>query len=227
MRTLLTPLEFIQHTPVTKDFPATKLCKIIEASEALWFSKCDLGDEFYDALVADLTPIPANIKEWNPLTTYAIDAYAMYYGTLLKSLANANTVDPCTDEDGLSWELVPKFETECVNDFWYSIALAESYRIAAENVTLFTYELSGKGITKYSEEFRQNSSGVITVERGERVDYQKALYLQADRFYEAMLLRLKKSYEDCEILALAKYVVELCNTCPPVARASRRIFYKV
>ncbi len=228
MKTLLSALELIQYTPVTKDFPPTKVCRLIEASEALWFNQCDLGDEFYEALVADLTEIPSNLKEWSALTTYALNDVTLYYGTPIKSLAANNTVDPCTDENHEAWEIVPKFQTECVNDFWGSIALAESYKIVADNLTIFTYELSGKGVTKYSEEFRQNTSGVITVDRGERTDYQRALYKQSDKFYEAMLLKLSKKYETCPILAKAVYVSEtLCGTnCPPPAKNSRRIFYR-
>lgn len=225
MTTLLSALELIQKSPLSKDFPPSKICPIIEASEELIFESCALGAAFYGALIEDLTEIPANLKEWSATKTYAINDVVTYYGVVIKSKIGTNVVNPCEDVDETAWEIVPKFQTACVNDFWPLLSLYLSYHIVGENVTVFTYHLGGKGTTKYSEEFRQNTSGLVTVERGERVDYTNAITRLADKYYNAVLLRLKKKYLDCPILATATYVADLCADCAPVNR-TRRIYYK-
>lgn len=225
MKTLLSALELIQKSPLSKDFPPSKVCPIIESSEELIFDSCALGSNFYAALIADLSPIPANVKEWSAVKTYSMDDVVTYYGVAIKSQINSNIVNPCEDELGDAWQIVPKFQTCCVNDFWPLLSLYLSYHIVGENVTVFTYHLGGKGTTKYSEEFRQNTSGLVTVERGERVDYTNAITRLADKYYNAVLLRLKKKYLDCPILATATYVADLCADCAPVNR-TRRIYYK-
>ncbi len=225
MKTLLSALELIQKSPLSKDFPPSKVCPIIEASEELIFDSCALGSNFYAALIADLSPIPANVKEWSAVKTYSMDDVVTDYGVAIKSQINSNIVNPCEDELGDAWQIVPKFQTCCVNDFWPLLSLYLSYHIVGENVTVFTYHLGGKGTTKYSEEFRQNTSGLVTVGRGERVDYTNAITRLADKYYNAVLLRLKKKYLDCPILATATYVADLCADCAPVNR-TRRIYYK-
>lgn len=229
MKTLLSALEFIQLSTVTKDFPPSKICSLIEAEEYAWFEKCSLGLDLYDALLDNLKEIPSNLDEWSALGTYQDTDFVRYYGVILKSKIDSNTVDPCTDRDETAWEIHQKFETTCVNSFWKSIAIALSYRIAADNATLLAYEMSGKGIMKYSEEFRQNTTGIISTDRGERVDYQNALQRQADKYYNTMISKLVRMYEkdntSCDILFKATHIQNLCNTCAP-DRTSRRIHYR-
>lgn len=225
MKTLLSALELIQKSPLSKDFPPSKICPIIEASEELIFESCALGSAFYMALIDDLTEVPCNLKEWSPVKTYDVDDVVTYYGVVIKSQISENIVNPCEDTEFCAWEIVPKFKTDCVNEFWPLLSLFLSYHIVGENVTIFTYHLGGKGTTKYSEEFRQNATGIVTVERGELSDYRNSLMKLADKYYNAVLLRIKNKYKTCSVLATATYVADLCNDCKPVNR-TRRIFYK-
>jgi len=220
MKTLLTALELIRHSPLTKDFPPSKLCPIIEAAEESIFEDCALGVDLYEALLDALTDVPANTKEWNVARIYAQGDIATYYGTVIKSLTDNNSLNPCVS----GWEVVPKFTSECINEFWCKLRLYLSYFIVAENVTILTYELGGKGTTKWSDDFRQNTSGIITVERGERVDFQNAIHKMAEKYYRGILRYLERNNETCPILKNASYVKDLCTRCEPISR-TRRIKY--
>lgn len=221
---LLTALEIIKSSPLTKDFPPSKLCPIIEDEEYLWFENCALGIPLYNALVDKLTPIPDNIQAWKKSKTYTTNDHVSYYGSLLKATKPNVVVDPCEDTDN-SWAEVPKFVDTCLNNFWKTIRVALSYRIVADNVTIFTYELSGKGSTKYSEDFRNNATGNITVERGERYDLQNAISLKADKFYNALLSRLLVAAETCETLKLATYYQQSCGDKCLTKNTTKRIHF--
>ena len=108
---ILTPLEFIQTSPVTKDFPPTEVCALIDTEELLWYDECELGIGLYDALKDDLTVIPDTTAEWSRHKAYAIDDMVTYYGALLRSKTASNNTEPCLDVDKLHWEILPKFKT--------------------------------------------------------------------------------------------------------------------
>lgn len=220
---MLTALELIRKAPVSKDFPPTKICPIIEASESEIFESCALGVDFYEALLEDLVD-NTGVSKYNPATSYSVDAKVDYYGAILKSKINTNTTDPCQDTLGTAWEVVPKFQTECVNDIWHTMSLFLAYRITAENTTIWTYNLGAKGTTKYSDDFRQNTTGLVTVDRGERVDFASSVHKQSEKFLDSLLRKIERKYETCEILALSKYVSDLCAKCKPTK--VRRISYR-
>jgi hypothetical protein len=222
---ILTPLEFIQISPVTKDFPPTEVCALIDTEELLWYDECELGIGLYDALKDDLTEIPETTAEWSRHKSYAIDDVVTYYGALLKSKTASNTVEPCLDSDGINWEILPKFKTPCVQQSWKHIALAFSYRLLSLNLVTLTYKISAKGTTKYSDDFRQNTSGLVTVERGERHDLQQSIDMSADRYYMAMIKHLKRVAPTCTVLQAASFYEASCDDCKP-KNSGRRIAYR-
>ncbi len=222
---LLTPIEFINIAPITKDFPPSEVCSLIETEELIWYDECDLGVGLYDALVENLTPIPAGTGEWSRNTTYAIDNVVTYYGAMLKSKVNSNVVEPCLDVAGTHWEILPKFQDACVNKAWRHISLAFSYKLLSLHLVTITYKISGKGTTKYSDDFRQNTSGLITVDRGERHDLQQSIDMAAERYYAACLKHLNRIAETCVTVQAGTFFEKSCNNCKP-QNSGRRIAYR-
>lgn len=223
MSSLMTPIEFIKVSTLTKDFPPTDICSIIEIEEESWYDDTELGDSFYAALKADLTPVNPLVKEWSQTKIYALNDNVTFYGTVLKSLAANNTGRNPIADDGTYWEVVPKFASPCVNDIWKSISLAFVYKVLSLHLIELTYKISGKGATKYTDDFRNNTSGLVTIERGERFDLQTALDNNANRFYEIMLKKLKKS--SCPVVSLANFNTD-CNTDRLPKTQNRRIAYR-
>jgi hypothetical protein len=205
---ILTPIEFRSKTPISKDFPIGEVCPLIDINEFSWFESCDLGAKMYDALLEDLNPIPENVKEWSMAKTYGVDDYVTFYGTVLRSSISNNKCDiTCDNLDGVNWEIVPKFKSECVNTLWNRyISVALSYYILSEHLTEITYKISGKGSTKYSDEFRQNTTGLVTIERGERYDLHASIQRNANKFYDVMVRAIKAS--NCEVAKLATFAKE-------------------
>lgn len=221
MTTLLSSLDVIQKTIISKDFPVSKLCPIIEDSEEAIFENCALGYDFYEALKEKLVPIPAKIPRWQPNTSYALDAIVMYYDNLIKSTEASNSSDPCSSE---TWVMVDKFTEECLNIFWKKLSSFLANRLLAENLTLLTYNFGGKGLTKFSEDFRNQSSGLITVERGERVDMASSFAKKADRQYENILKHIERHGETCEVLQASEWYKNTCLDNCKTNRKSRRLF---
>lgn len=220
---ILTPLELIQKTTLSKDFPAGELCPIIEIEEQIWFDSCDLGLLFYEELKKDLNAIPKNTKEFSRAATYSLGEKVTFYGTLLESNVNNNKTDPTTDTN-CNWVVIPKFKSECIDKLWCTyISPALSYFIVSTHITAITYKISGKGTTKYSDDFRQNTTGLITVERGERHDLQKALAMSADRFYDAMVRHMSKSI--CPIVSFSNIKTDSCSPCG-TKNSNRRIAFR-
>lgn len=219
---ILTPLEIVKKTSLSKDYPAGDLCPLIEIEEHIWFESCALGLDFYDALRADLTEVPANIKEFSRAVTYSNEDMVTFYGSVLQSTVDNNKTYPTEDTLG-HWIEIPKFKTACVDKLWCTyIAPALSYFIVSTHLTSITYKISAKGATKYSDDFRQNTTGLVTIERGERHDLQKSYQMNADRFYDAMIAHMSKS--NCPILIHANLPSE-CTPCAP-KNSNRRIAFR-
>lgn len=223
MSSLMTPIEFIQVSPLTKDFPPIDICSIIEIEEESWYDDTELGLAFYEALKADRTAINPLTKEWSQTKVYNLNDTVTFYGTVLKSVSASNTGRNPISDNGTYWEIVPKFQTSCVNDLWKSISLAFSYKVLSLHLVEMTYKISAKGATKYNDDFRQNTSGLSTIERGERYDLQANLDNNANRYYETMLKKLKRS--TCPIVGSAKFS-ENCSTERLPKTSNRRIAYR-
>lgn len=220
----MTPIEFIKVSPLTKDFPPTDIHSIIEIEEESWYDDTELGLGFYEALKSYVNPVNELTKEWSHTEVYNYDDTVTFYGTVLRSLCKQSGRNPIAD-DGTHWECVPKFSLACVNDIWKSVSLAFTYKVLSLHLVSLTYKISGKGATKYNDDFRQNTSGLVTIERGERYDLQTNLDNNANRFYEIMLKKLKRS--NCPVVSTASFYADDCNSSDRTPRThNRRIAFR-
>ena len=211
---------------ISPEFPTDKLCSIIN-QERLLFQTCDLGGDLYSNLLTDLT-VPEAVTTWSKSKTYGVNDVVEYYGTTLKSLTSSNTLEPCLDTAGTVWEVLPKFTTESLNELWCNyLQPFLAYRIIGDNVTILTYHLGGKGLTKYSEEFRQNTGGLITVDPQERYSYQNAMLKAADTYLDGVFTWLKNNGAAVPIIANTQYY-KSCSSCTSgtVRRTRRMAFQK-
>lgn len=217
MKTILTAWEVIKYSFVADHFPPNYVEKAISMEEQDFALSC-LGWDAYEAMLADIADF-GTVEEWNGSNTYAADDLAVFYGTVLKSLINGNTVIPSTDTAGVAWVEVDKFTTAKYQKL-YEEHLRQylAYKIAASSLDYSTYQSGGRGVIETFDEnanTRTASKAIfIGIKQKAKADTDKMLY-QMQEFIK----RNETDYSDFRIF-------ESCNESCRVRHSGRRIFFR-
>ena len=193
---------------------------LIKTKEMKTFRECNIGMDFYrDILKANLNDF-SSLQEWSADDTYSNGDRVLWFDSALESTADANTSDP--SDEGATWEVVPKFNDTypSLNVLWEDyLRKYLSFAVVATSLTYGTYKAGANGLVKYSEDYRENSTGLITVERAERFDYKKELIDDANDTLIGMFEFVKEAYETGEFpeFGSIQYVKDNCgDDCPPI-----------
>jgi len=127
-----------------------------------------LGRDFYEAMKLDLVDITGKVA-WNPSTTYAVDDIVDYFGFLLKSLVGSNTLNPCEDAEGTSWQVLEKFQSECNQGIWEN-GMREylACSIMASTLDHTTFPAGARGVTEWLDDAansRSASQGILSARK--------------------------------------------------------------
>jgi len=151
MQTIMTAGEGVRHSPETSKFPPSLISPHIYQKEQTLVRQV-LGQDFYDLLVADLVSY-TGLTTWSPSQTYSTGAFVDFYGLILKSLVDGNTVHPCEDTAGTNWAAARRFNTDCYEDLWaWYLRPYLSAVIMASALDYATYPAGAKGVVEWADD---------------------------------------------------------------------------
>jgi hypothetical protein len=145
MKTLITPIEVIAKANVDHNFDTKIVCSHIANVEFRYLSspKGCFGDDFYNALVADVV----DYIDYDSTVTYALDDIVIYGGAYYKCLANGTIGFEPTNI--AKWVKVSKFTNSDYQELWDN-HLWDFMAIATQHASTFgnAYRSTSKGIMR-------------------------------------------------------------------------------
>lgn len=191
--TLISPGEVIRWSPESSKFPPSIVAPHILRKEQT-LARSFLGLDFYDAIKADKVDISGKTA-WVPGTSYPTGAIVDYFGLVLKSLADANTTNPCEDTDGTKWEEVRKFTSDCFENIWLQ-GLRDylAYTVMAAALDHSTFPASGKGVAEWVDDASGSRSASYQV----FVSRKNKLLADASESLENLKLWMYREHIDTE-----------------------------
>ena len=140
---LLHPSEVNHYVDIDRDFPVCKL-KFILAIERHAFL-ANLGKEFYTVL-RDAKVDYSTVQEYKNDTAYAVGAKVVYKGIVYINIEASTGVPP---SNYVNWELAPKFEGDCYNEFWCEyLAPYLSWLVVRDKLPVLLVQLKSEGLVK-------------------------------------------------------------------------------
>jgi hypothetical protein len=151
-QTLISAWEVVKYSPESNKFPTAYVEPHIYHKEQQ-VAREYLGLDFWDLLLADKVDYGL-VENWDDTTTYASGDYVDYYGTVLESIQDDNTVDPVNDLANDYWIEAPKFETACYQSLWEVGGLRDflAFFIIVEAFQSTTNPAGGKGLTEWIDD---------------------------------------------------------------------------
>lgn len=131
----------------------------------------------------------SNVGEWNSTANFIVGNDCKFNGEIYECIQDCTDVEPPHIE---FWQLAPKFETDCLNDFWCN-ALAP---YLAEAVALMEMPFLGADITAEG----------ITVKTGRNFE-------QADAKARATIVSSTAKMKEIAYRRLVKYVADNKANC--------------
>jgi hypothetical protein len=221
---ITTPFEVKMYSPAGRDYPERTIALFLADIEQEVIVGC-FGEAFYDYLKSKLTPIPANLLEYEEGRDYVLDEMVMYRGLVFKSTVNCNRTHP-KDLDS-DWDVVSKFTDDCANELWYK-GLAKMIALRAYRNALFydTYHSTAGGIVvNVAEGFNQSYRAAVKPEL-------EAICRQLDNDFDMVKKGVMKLINKLKKDADCKALVSTLSTCLPeiescTRKSGRRIAFRV
>jgi len=150
-QTLITAWEVVKYSPEADNTPTANVQPHIFQKEQA-FARKVLGDDFYQLLIADLVD-HGDVNAWDKSATYNTGDVVEYYGLTLKSLQDANTINPCEDTGGTWWAETQKFTTPCFESLWVLyLRRYLAFLIMADALEYTTYPSGARGVSERFDE---------------------------------------------------------------------------
>lgn len=203
-------------------YPPTRVEANLYHRELSFANSC-LGATLYKKLIDCLADY-GQLTEYDSTKTYAANDRAIYYGSVVESVVNNNTAEPCEDTDGSSWVVANKFKTEvpCYEDLWnYHLRTYLAFWCVIPSLTYSTYNISAKGATKYFDE----GSGIGSASRGELSSVRDQILNDSELILENMKYYMKTE-TTCSDFATAPLVTGCDDNCNTQRRGRRRLVIK-
>ena len=159
-KTIITPLEVIKNSSISSKVSTKFLCDHIPQVE-MTFARTCLGADLYNRLLGNIRTF-TKIEAYDPTKAYMLCDKVNYFGILLESTINSNTVNPCDDTNGC-WTEGKKFRSKCFNDLWCN-GLKDylAYAVLCESLEYMTYEIGAMGLVEKSgEHYRTAAKGTF------------------------------------------------------------------
>jgi len=220
---IMSAFEVKMYSPAGRDYPERTIALFLQDIEQEVVVGC-FGEAFYDYLKSKMTPIPADLLEYEEGRDYVLNEMVMYRGLVFKSTVNCNRTHP-KDIDS-DWDVVSKFTDDCANELWYK-GLAKMIALRAYRNALFydTYHSTAGGIVvNVAEGFNQSYRAAVKPEL-------EAICRQLDNDYNLVkksvmriIEKLKKD-KDCKELTSHLSCLPDFDDCR--AKSTRRIAFRV
>lgn len=219
MKLLLTIADIKLFVPIKATFPSDKLEKAIFNTEIYKFENiAELGLPFHAQLEQDLT---ANdlLSAYSPTTTYVLNEKVSFGTINYISLQNSNLGKMNTHTQKSYWKVVPKFQTASNNDLWEFLGRFLAFEVIKNVLTYATYDLGDQGATKYSEDFRGQGTGIITVEKTEFATIRSTIISDCEMALSNLLSYMRSNN-------INNLPININGSTNPARRIGRRIFLK-
>lgn len=151
MRKLLTTQELTDTVPDSATIDQSKFDAIIFQTELAFFRECGngLGNEYYDALKADLTPI-INALAWQKNVLYGAGDLVLYNGVYYRCTTNTTAPQYQDPTNKGYFELLPKFVTDANNVLYDNfIKTALSYLVMNNAVPMIATTITADGAVRH------------------------------------------------------------------------------
>lgn len=173
-------------------------------------------DFYRKTLLPNLTTV-TTYSEYVTGQDYSENDVILWYGQLLISTTNNNSTDPCALDT--KWTPLKKFTDDLLNVLWDDyLRYYLSFQLAGKSLIYNTYQLGSKGTMKYSEDFRDNSSGLSTVDTKELYGIKKQFLSDAKDILVDMFAFVKEVTDtyDTTLFSEMQYMKDLCaQQCVP------------
>lgn len=206
----------VRYSPESQKFPPNAALPHIERKEKA-FARSFLGADFYQTLLGDLVDT-SGMQAWSPAKVYTTGNIVDYFGMALKSLEASNSVNPCEDIAGESWEAVKKFTSDCYETMWAE-GLRDylAYTVMASAIDHTTFPASAKGVGEWVDDasgLRSASYSIFVARKNKLLsDASEALENLRDWMYR------KHSEGECDFSGVLW--LQGCSTKPKAHRGRR------
>lgn len=208
----------VKYSPESSKFPPQAVQPHIFRKERA-FVRAFLGHEFHQLLIADLEDVSA-LQAWSPAKQYSTGDVVDYFGMTLKSLVNTNSVNPCDDTEGTSWQLMRKFQSDCYENLWVQ-GLREylAYTVMAAAIDHTTFPAGARGVVEWVDD----ASSSRSASNSTFVARKNKLLSDASEALENLKEWVYREHTDADTLCDFSEMLWLksCTTKPGIHRGRR------
>jgi len=191
---------------------------LITAWEAVKWGPASDKFPLHFILLADVVDF-GGLNEWKATSTYATGDRVIYFGAVVESKVDNNTIEPCTEDFDSYWLIPKKFGTACHNTLWEKHLRGYlAFALISEAVDYATLPISAKGVT----EFLDDQTHAKTAEFQSLIHMKKKLENDAAQRLEQMIQYIEDTKETCPLVG---YEYETCGQEYKKPR-SRRIYLR-
>jgi len=180
---ICTPHEVKKYSPADEAYSTADVCPNISRVERVAFSKCWLGLDKYDEIVADLNETDLPIYE---VKAYSKGDGVTYNGVQYTSDVDINTKTP---DDG-DWTITRKFKSDEIQALWDEGGLKEwlAFLIFHSSVKFSHFKSSANGTTKAGD-----TDGRSKITHEEFVEYKRGIKFAANDSLELLYEYMKRA----------------------------------
>jgi len=224
-KTLLQEGEALRFSQESHNFPMAQARNVIFQREQN-VRRTLLGHDFWALLEASLVEY-TNIETWSAQKTYSLDDYVDYFGLVLRSTTDNNTVNPCEDNpdpEAAAWVNARKFDNDCYEALWHNyLGPFLTGMVMPDLLISQTYRAGANGVTVSSNDATGTSSASLKVVDAKRTSTYN-LGMDALENMKAYMMRVNAlESTDAEYCDFSK--VKFVKSCDlhPVERRGRRM----
>ncbi len=148
-------------------------CNLNDLYAVIFKDICEcFGEAFYDELIEHLIDY-SGTPEYDNDTSYAIGDVVIFEGCYWIAVEEAEGSFP--GAENTCWKLAPKFDKECLNDFWCNASFAQylSYLVVRESIVDASIPLRNAGaVVNYADGYQKTNKDLI---RLSQANYSKKI----------------------------------------------------